>query len=191
MYHARMSKQRGRPGVSKAKWLEAGLKALSKGGVAAITVEGLAKSLGIAKAGFYWHFKNRDDLLGQLLDYWTHELTQVATSNPEILTLKPKGRLLRTAEMIIDDDLTSYEIPIRQWALHDATAKRAVEKVNRLRLDFIRNTFAELGFKGDDLEMRTMLFVCYHTWESPMFREISRKRRREQIPERIDFLTRK
>lgn len=58
-----------------------------------ITVEGLARSLGIAKAGFYWHFKNRDDLLKQLLNYWIHELTEVASENPQLLTLEPKKRL--------------------------------------------------------------------------------------------------
>jgi len=36
---------------------------------------------------------------------------------------------------------------------------------------------------------RTMLFVCYHSWESPMFREISRKRQRELIAKRIELLT--
>ena len=186
-----MEKKKASRGVSKAEWLETGLQALSKGGVAALTVEGLAKSLGIAKAGFYWHFKNRDDLLRQLLDYWTHELTEVITSNPEIHALKPKNRLVRTAEMILDYELTRYEIAIRQWALQDAGAARAVKKVNRLRLDFVRKAFSELGFKGEDLEVRTMLFVCYHSWELPMFREISRKRRRDQIAKRIELLTSK
>ena len=186
-----MSGKNRRRGVSKAEWLETGLQALSEGGVAALTVEGLARSLGIAKAGFYWHFKNRDDLLNHILDYWTHELTQVVTSNPELLALKPKDRLLTTAEMILDYDLTRYEIPIRQWALKDTAAARAVRKVNRLRLEFIRSTFSELGFKDDDLEMRSMLFVCYHSWESPMFQEMSQKSRREQISTRIDFLAKK
>ena len=191
MYHVGMSRQKGRRGVSKAEWLEAGLQALSKGGVAALTVEGLAKSLGIAKAGFYWHFKNRDDLLRQLLDYWTHEITEVITSNPELLALKPKSRFIRAAEIILDFDLTRYEIPIRQWGLQDEGAARAVKKANRLRLDFARNALSELGFKDEDLEIRAMLFVCYHSWESPMFREISRKRRRELIAKRIELLTSK
>jgi AcrR family transcriptional regulator len=186
-----MSKQSGRRGVSKAEWLETGLQALSERGVAGLTIEGLAKSLGIAKAGFYWHFKNRDDLLRQLLDYWTHELTEVITSNPEIHALKPKNRLVRTAEMILDYELTRYEIAIRQWALQDAGAAQAVKKVNRLRLDFVRKAFSELGFRGEDLERRTMLFVCYHSMESPMFREISRKQRRDQIAKRIEILTSK
>jgi hypothetical protein len=72
-----------------------------------------------------------------------------------MLALKPKHRLARTAEMILDYELTRYEIPIRQWALQDAVAARAVRKVNRIRLDYIGGAFSELGFTGDDLDMRT------------------------------------
>ena len=78
---------------------------------------------------------------------------------------------------------------IRQWAIQDAKAARAVRKVNRIRLDFIRRAFSELGFTDEDLEMRTMLFVCYHSLESSMFREVSRKRRRKLITKRIELLT--
>ena len=191
MYYIFMGIQKTRRGVSKAEWLEIGLQALSERGVAAITIEGLAKSLGINKSGFYWHFKNRDDLLRQLLNYWTHELTEVVTTNPELLAIEPKSRLIKTAEMILDYELTRYDIAIRQWALQDAGAARAVRKVNRLRLNFIRNAFSEMGFKGEDLEMRTMLFTCYHSLEFPMFPEISRKLRREQIAKRIELLTSK
>ena len=102
--------------------------------------------------------------------------------------MEPRERLILTAQMILDEELTRYEIPIRHWALQDAEAAQAVEKVNRLRLDFTRQAFEELGFEGDDLEMRTMLYVCYHSWESPMFREISRKRRRKLITRRIELL---
>ena len=191
MYYVSMSMQKARRGVSKAEWLEMGLQALSERGVAALTIEGLAKSLGINKAGFYWHFENRDDLLRQLLNYWTHELTEVVTTNPDILALKPKNRLIKTAEIILDYELTRYEIAFRQWALQDAGAARAVKKVNHLRLNYIRNAFSEIGFKGEDLEMRTMLFTCYHSWEFLMFPEISLKLRREQIARRIELLTSK
>jgi len=184
-----MKKKIVRRGISKAEWLEAASQALSEEGVAGIKVERLAKSLGIAKAGFYWHFKNRDDLLQQLLDYWTHEVTEVITKNQEILGLEPRMRLEMTAKMILDYDLTRYELAIRQWAIQDTKAARAVRKVNRIRLDFIRKAFSELGFTDEDLEMRAMLFVCYHSLESSMFGEISRKRRRELIAKRIDLLT--
>ena len=177
--------------ITKAQWLDMALEVLETDGVAGVRIEILAKRLEISKSGFYWHFKNRDDLLKDMLDYWTHELTEVLTTNQEMLALEPKHRLTRTAELILEYDLTRYEIPIRQWALQDAVAARAVRKVNRIRLDYIGGAFSELGFTGDDLDMRTMLFACYHTWEVPMFREISRKRRRELIAKRIELLTSK
>lgn len=163
---------------------------LSERGVAGVTVEGLARSLGIAKAGFYWHFRDREDLLHQLLDFWSHELTEVVTNNHPLIELEPRERLERIAEMILEYDLTRYEIPIHQWALQNAGAARVVRRVTRMRLDLVRQAISELGFEGDDLEMRAMLFVVYQSWESPMFPAMSLKRRRGLIAARIDLLIR-
>jgi AcrR family transcriptional regulator len=181
---------RGR-GVSRAEWLEAGLAALREGSVAEITIERLARSLGIAKAGFYWHFENREDLLRDILDHWTHEVTEVVTQNVALSELDPRSRLTATAEMILDYDLGGFDLAIRRWALRDATAARAVRKVNKLRLNYIRGTLEELGFEGDEAEMRAMVFVGYHASESSMFRNVSKKRRRALIASRIEMLTRR
>lgn len=175
-------------GVSKAEWLQAAMEVLSQKGVDSLSVEGLARDLGISKSGFYWHFQNRQDLLVQLLDYWGHELTEVVTSNQQLLELEPRQRLVTTAEMIMKYDLTRYDSAFRQWAKRDPIALRAIKKVNQLRLAFTKKAMSELGYTGDDLEMRAMLFVCYHTWESFMFAEIPAKRRRKLIDRRIDLL---
>jgi AcrR family transcriptional regulator len=100
-----MDTKRTHRGVSKREWLDAGLESLSKNGIAGLKVENLARALGIARAGFYWHFKSRDALLRQLLDYWVHELTEVITADADVLTLEPKKRLTRTAEMVLEYDL--------------------------------------------------------------------------------------
>ena len=184
-----MGDRKARRGRSKADWLEAGLEYLGSGSVEAITVEGLSRSLGIAKSGFYWHFHSRDDLLRQMLDHWVHELTEVVTENEQVLAAEPRLRLATTAEMILTYELARLDMAIRQWALDDKLAARAVKKVNRIRLDFAKGALSELGFEEDELEMRAMLFVCYHTWESIMFPEISRKRRRELIARRVELLT--
>ena len=176
-------------GVSKAEWLDAGLDALSRGSVAEITIDHLARSLGIAKAGFYWHFRARGDLLHQMLDHWTHEVTEVVTKNAALLELEPRSRLISAAEMILDHDLGSLDMAIRLWAQRDLMAARAVRKVNKLRLAFAREALEELGFKGDEAEMRAMVFVLYHALESSVFRQVSRKRRRELIASRIEMLT--
>ena len=67
-----MKKSPRRKRVSKAEWLAQSLEVLAAEGVQGVRVERLARDLGIAKAGFYWHFRDRRDLMQSLLDYWTH-----------------------------------------------------------------------------------------------------------------------
>jgi len=186
-----MPSNKVRRGVSQAEWLEAALQKLTERSVAEIRIENLARSLGISKAGFYWHFKDRDQLLEMLLEYWTHEMTEVVTDNSLLNELEPKARLIKTAEMILDNDLGRYDIGIRQWALSNKDAATAVRKVNRIRLKFIKQAFLDYGFTGDDAETRALMFAVYHTWETPMFPEISRKRRHQLIKRRINILLHK
>lgn len=53
---------------------------------------------------------------------------------------------------------------------------KALKKAVNIRLVFLRAIFADLGFDGDELEMRTRLFVCYHSWENTMFADVSRQK---------------
>ena len=105
--------------------------------------------------------------------------------------LDPAARLNQVAEMVWKDGLAKYDLAIRSWAKHDPLARRAVKKVNKLRMDYIRSIFAELGFRGDELEMRTMLFVCYQTWETPMFGKLNRQKWEKLKKRRLELLTQK
>ena len=75
----------------KSDWIEAALLLLQREGVEAVRVEALARRLRVSKSGFYWHFKDRRDLLTQLVDYWAHEYTGVAADNQELQTLGDRG----------------------------------------------------------------------------------------------------
>jgi AcrR family transcriptional regulator len=167
--------------VSKAEWLHRALKVLESEGVQGVRVERLARDLGIAKAGFYWHFRDRPDLLQNVLDYWAHEFTAVVTDNPQLQEGDPKKRLYQTMLMILEHDLAKYDMVIRNWANHDPTAAKAVRRVTRMRLDFLRSIFSELGFRGRQLEMRTRLFVCYHSLEQNTFNDLSKDERRKLL----------
>jgi AcrR family transcriptional regulator len=177
--------------VSKAEWLQTALKLLEAEGVEAIRVERLARELGISKSGFYWHFKDRDELREQMVEYWAHEFTEVVTANPLMREGAPRIRLEQTMLMILDHDLTRYEVPMRAWAEADPGIARRVHQVYRQRLDFLREIFRDLGFEGDELEMRARLFTCYHTWERPMFPKESKKSLRRLIGLRVALLARK
>ena len=54
----------------RSRWIDQGLRALAAGGPDAVRIESLAEALGVTKGGFYWHFKDRQALLGEMLDTW-------------------------------------------------------------------------------------------------------------------------
>ena len=188
-YYGPMKNGPGQHGVSRAEWLLAAAEMLETHSISDVKIDTLAKSLNISKSGFYWHFKGRDELLDYLLNFWLHEVTEVITDNPILLKLDPVNRLRQIAEIILDYDLVRYEIGIRQWALSNEKVAAAVASANQVRLDFVGKALQELGFAGEDLEMRTLLFTCYHSSESLMFREIPPERRRRLIQKRVDLIT--
>jgi AcrR family transcriptional regulator len=177
--------------VSKAEWLSLALDVLASEGVQGVRVERLARDLGIAKSGFYWHFRDRSDLLQSILDYWAQEFTAVITKNTELLEGDPNKVLYRAMVMILDHDLTKYDLAIRDWAAHDPAAAKAVRLVYRMRMQFVRSIFSGLGFRGQQLEMRTRLFVCYHSWEMTMFDDLSKDERRKLLRLRYKLLVTK
>ena len=75
--------------------------------------------------------------------------------------------------------------------LNDPIAKRAITIVKKLRMDYIRSTFSELGFKGEKLEMRTLLFVYCQTWETPMFGKFNKQKWGKLNMRRTKLLTHK
>ncbi len=165
-------RKQNRARVSKRDWLLVALEALAKSGVESVKVERLAKQLGVAKSGFYWHFKNRHAFLRELLRYWEEEYTGVVIAEARLKELSPRDRLLEIARMIHKLELNKYDLSFQAWATNDVMARKAVSRVIDIRLDFLRKTFRELGLSGDELEMRTMLFVAYHSWEATTFRQL-------------------
>ena len=184
-----MTKARRRGRVSKAEWLAAALDELERGGIDAVRVERLAKILKVAKSGFYWHFQDRRDLQRELLGYWLHEYTEVVSSNPQLLLGEPKARLEKIMKMIQDHDLARYDLAFRAWAKHDEMAREIVQRVTKVRFDFIRQIFSEMGFEGDELDMRTHLFVGYHIGESAIFPDMSPRKRTRLRKRRWAFFT--
>ena len=156
-------------GVSKRQWLTKALETLETDGYEAVKIDRLAKQLGISRSGFYYHFKDRQDLLQHLLDYWANEYTAVITEDMDMKKLDAEKRLFTTMKIVREKKLPKYDLAMNSWAKVDPLVDKVVKKVIKIRLDFTRAMFEELGFDGDELEMRARMFLCYHAWEEVMF----------------------
>ena len=163
-----MSKSTGKR-ITRDQWLSKALEIFGKTGEDGLHVEKLARELGVAKSGFYWHFKDRADLLKQLLDYWAHEYTEVVTQNPLLLMTPPRERLLMIATYVFEQNLTEFDAAMQVWSNKDAKIAKTVRKATDMRLAFAGKAFQELGFEGDDLEMRTRLFIGYQSNERQIY----------------------
>ena len=76
-------------GSNKIAWIEAGFQMLSEGGIDSVRVDRISKKIGLTRGSFYWHFKNRAELLGAMLELWHQkssndiiELVEQEKTNP-------------------------------------------------------------------------------------------------------------
>jgi AcrR family transcriptional regulator len=58
----------GRPALSRQRALEAAVALADAGGIAAVTMRGLAHELGVEAMSLYHHVRNKDDLLDGMVD---------------------------------------------------------------------------------------------------------------------------
>ena len=65
-----MVTKQNQPRRKKVDWLRAALAVFESEGIEGVRVERLARDLNVAKSGFYWHFKDRDQLYDELLGLW-------------------------------------------------------------------------------------------------------------------------
>jgi AcrR family transcriptional regulator len=177
--------------VSKDEWLACALTTLANEGIGGVRIDKLAKQLGISRSGFYWHFKDRQDLLGHMLDYWAHEYTEVVTENKALTEGPAAQRLENVARIVRDYELNRFEAAIFIWAQTDPAARETFDRVYAVRLDLLRGIFRELGFSGEELEMRAQLFLGYQAWEYTGFYRQSKAKAERLLKLRLRLLTEK
>ncbi|MEH6582254.1 MAG: TetR/AcrR family transcriptional regulator [Halioglobus sp.] len=151
--------------MTREEWLAKGLELFATRGAYGLRVDHLARALDIAKSGFYCHFEGKDDLLDQILKYWEIQYTEVITKDHELMNISAKERLQISARMIFELNLAEYDAAIDIWSRSDTRVALSRKQVMNTRLKFFRDAFEELGFHGDDLEMRTRTCAVFQMGE--------------------------
>ena len=145
----------------RAQWLVAGLESLRRNGIAGVRVERLAADLGITKGSFYWHFRDRGELLEALLEHWSHEMTDVEFERIEELKEGLAARLVALAEDVLEKGMGRYDPAIRAWARADRRVAAAVAQVDRRRVRALAGFFEEGGFRPAEARTRARLFYTF------------------------------
>ena len=147
--------------LGRADWLGAALKALEHGGLGAVRVLPIASALGASRGSFYWHFRDRDELLDSVLEHWDTEWTDAVIEHSLTASLDAGERLRNLAEDVLEHRRGRFDPAIRAWALHDRRAAAVVRRVDRKRIAYLRSLFRGIGFSEEEAEARTRLTLAY------------------------------
>lgn len=173
--------------LGREDWLAAALEVLKCEGVGKVNVVRIARDLGVTSGSFYWHFKDRNDLLRSLLDFWVRSQTEAILEEVDQGT--PSERLLKLMETLTLGEQARYEVAVRAWAGFDNMAADVVRGADKRRIEWVRSIFLELGFSGIEAEMRARLFVYYQLAEPIVLWREPKSKRREIIRLRYRLLT--
>ena len=169
------SPESARPTLTPESWVEAATAVLIDQGIDHVRVDTLAGQLGVTRGSFYWHFRDREDLLRRVLQAWadssTAQLTrrlQSARDNPQqqlhdVISLPFRGRAAARAARI--------ELAIRAWARRDDMARQAMDESDANRLGYHAQIFEALGFAAEEARSRAFLIYSYEVAESLMHRQ--------------------
>ncbi len=135
--------------LSPREWVMAGLNALAEGGIDSVKVERLARVLRVSKGSFYWHFRDRRDLLDALLEFWQRDLTgQLIADSADLPT--PRARLEALARGSLDArsgdvDVAQAEAALRAWAAQDEAAGNVCRIVDARRVAHVAAELVSMG----------------------------------------------
>lgn len=129
------------PDKSRQDWVIGALAALTEGGIDAVKVERIAVALGVSKGSFYWHFKDRADLLTALLDLWDADFTQQLIEDAAPLAT-PADRLRAIAKDALATtmhgvDSARAESAVQAWAAVDEKAAARLRRIEAARVGYL------------------------------------------------------
>jgi AcrR family transcriptional regulator len=132
-------------------WIQAAFSRLSAQGVESVRVEILARDLGATKGSFYWHFKDREDLLLRMLLQWEEEEMRWLEAARE----PNSGAAARWARFIDrsgSPDHARLEVSFRAWARRDERIASRVATVEAKRRGHIVSVLRDVGFTPSSAE---------------------------------------
>jgi len=146
-------------------WLRKALDVLFSHGISQVKVEILARELSVTKGSFYWHFKNREELLNGMVDWWReNQLAFIENIGQQELT-DAKSLIKAVINFTQHTDDSSHDVAMREFARFNDYAAKAVVEVDQLRLDYLTTLFQAANFDAAESSLRARALYFYQVGE--------------------------
>ena len=178
-----MATSAGRRLLTRQDWVDAALGALAEGGVRAVAVGRLAKTLGATRGSFYWHFSDRDELVVAALEHWERENTTDLIP-PLDAVADPVERLRTLFREVYEEPADAIEIALAS-APDEPLVEPVFVRVTEARLAVLRRIFSDLGLPEADADDRAWLAYAFYIGHHQLARTAETKARQPAQLERL------
>ncbi|MBK0399552.1 TetR/AcrR family transcriptional regulator [Limibaculum sp. M0105] len=168
--------------VTREDWLNVARAILVGDGVAEVKILPISERLGVSRSSFYWYFKNREDLLGALLEDWARRNTSTLVAHCGMPAATITGAVCNFFRCFLAPDLfdPGLDFAVREWARRDAAVREIIDRADKDRLAAVREMFARHGYDPFDADVRARILyfmqLGYHALEQaePMAERLGR-----------------
>ena len=160
----RVGRGRSSDSLSRDDWISAAWEVLGEGGIEGVRVEPLARRLGVTKGSFYWHFKDRQQLLDALLDRWFSIWDEQIS--PEIESApNPADRIWALFKSVVGRGTRGQTVSLRLWSHREPEIARRIEARDNQRLVFLTRQLEAIGFSSAEAKVRGQVYQAIMTGE--------------------------
>lgn len=142
--------------VGKDDWTLAALEVIATDGVDGVKVESLADRLHITKGSFYWHFRDRQDLIECALELWYRLATAEVIERLDRID-DPEQRLRALFVESFGDVVNGPIEALLLGQVDDPVVGPAIVRTTAARLDFLSRTYRDLGLPRAQAAARAQL----------------------------------
>ena len=155
------------PTLKPDDWINAAFQRLAREGIDSVRIEVLARELSVSKGSFYWHFRDRDELLAQMLERWEKSETGWLASE-EFHGPERPNPATRWAEFVArssEPDVMRAEIAVHSWARCDQQVARRLAGIEERKTLVMADVLHDIGFAKESAERwARMILLTYHGW---------------------------
>jgi len=142
--------------LDRAAWIDAAWHVLSNGGLAAISIDPLARALDATRGSFYWHFSSREDLVGAVLERWETISTEQVIARMDLIE-NPAQRLTSLLNHVLQHrEASDVEISLLASA-RDPLVAAVLRRTTERRIGYVEQLYRELGCSRADAHDRALL----------------------------------
>jgi AcrR family transcriptional regulator len=154
-----MVKKNVAPTRSAADWENAALTAIAAHGLRALSIPDLARSLGVTKGSFYWHFRGIQELIEASLRRW-EELDRQTLEELRAIE-EPRARLTELFVQSMERrEAHSLYVTLSGSSIREVAA--TLRRISDRRLRFLVDAYRELGFtRADAAEQALLAYTAY------------------------------